>query len=78
MSQSAVTKYLKILEEAEIVGYKKGGLWVNRYLTGCRVIVMAISGAKGQFYPTRTGHREILGDTDLSIYDLTVLNRRNT
>ncbi len=33
ISQSSVSKHLKILEEASIVDYTKDGLWVNYYLT---------------------------------------------
>ena len=33
ISQSSVSKHLKILEEAGLVDYKKDGLWVNYYLT---------------------------------------------
>jgi ArsR family transcriptional regulator, arsenate/arsenite/antimonite-responsive transcriptional repressor len=33
ISQSSVSKHLKILEEAGIVDYTKDGLWVNYYLT---------------------------------------------
>ncbi len=33
VSQPTVSKHLKILEEAGLVGYKKDGLWVNYYLT---------------------------------------------
>jgi len=32
ISQSSVSKHLKILEEAGLVDYKKEGLWVNYYL----------------------------------------------
>lgn len=33
ISQSSVSKHLKILEEAGFVDYQKDGLWVNYYLT---------------------------------------------
>ena len=33
ISQSSVSKHLKILEEAGVVDFKKEGLWVNYYLT---------------------------------------------
>jgi len=33
IAQSSVSKHLKILEEAGLVGYKKDGLWVNYYLS---------------------------------------------
>jgi len=33
ISQSSVSKHLKILEEAGIVDFQKDGLWVNYYLT---------------------------------------------
>jgi ArsR family transcriptional regulator len=33
ISQSSVSKHLKILEEAGLVDFKKDGLWVNYYLT---------------------------------------------
>lgn len=33
ISQSSVSKHLKILEEASLVAYKKDGLWVNYYIT---------------------------------------------
>ena len=33
MSQSSVSKHLKVLEEAGLVDYKKDGLWVNYCLT---------------------------------------------
>ena len=36
ISQSSVSKHLKILEEAGIVDFKKDGLWVNYYLTDGR------------------------------------------
>ena len=36
ISQSSVSKHLKILEEAGLVDYKKDGLWVNYYLTDGR------------------------------------------
>ena len=36
ISQSSVSKHLKILEEAGIVDYKKDGLWVNYHLTDGR------------------------------------------
>ena len=36
ISQSSVSKHLKILEEASIVDYTKDGLWVNYYLTDGR------------------------------------------
>ena len=32
ISQSSVSKHLKILEEADLVDYAKDGLWVNYYL----------------------------------------------
>ena len=33
ISQSSVSKHLKILEEAGLVDFQKDGLWVNYYLT---------------------------------------------
>ncbi len=36
ISQPTVSKHLKILEEAGLVGYKKDGLWVNYYLADGR------------------------------------------
>jgi ArsR family transcriptional regulator len=33
ISQSSVSKHLKILEEAGVVDFNKEGLWVNYYLT---------------------------------------------
>ena len=36
ISQPSVSKHLKILEEAGLVGFKKDGLWVNYYLTDGR------------------------------------------
>ena len=33
ISQSSVSKHLKILEEAGLVDFKKDGLWINYYLT---------------------------------------------
>jgi ArsR family transcriptional regulator len=33
ISQPAVSKHLKILEEAGLVNFKKDGLWVNYYLS---------------------------------------------
>ena len=36
ISQSSVSKHLKILEEAGLVDYKKDGLWVNYYLADGR------------------------------------------
>ena len=36
ISQSSVSKHLKILEEASFVDYTKDGLWVNYYLTDGR------------------------------------------
>jgi ArsR family transcriptional regulator len=33
ISQSSVSKHLKILEESGLVDYKKDGLWVNYHLT---------------------------------------------
>lgn len=33
ISQPTVSKHLKILEEAGLVGFKKDGLWVNYHLT---------------------------------------------
>jgi ArsR family transcriptional regulator len=33
LSQPSVSKHLKILEDAGLVGFKKDGLWVNYYLT---------------------------------------------
>ena len=33
ISQSSVSKHLKILEEAGLVDFHKDGLWVNYYLT---------------------------------------------
>ena len=36
VSQSSVSKHLKILEEASLVDYTKDGLWVNYYLTDGR------------------------------------------
>ena len=33
ISQSSVSKHLRILEEAGLVDFKKDGLWVNYYLT---------------------------------------------
>jgi ArsR family transcriptional regulator len=36
ISQSSVSKHLKILEEAGLVDFKKDGLWVNYYLTDGR------------------------------------------
>ncbi len=33
ISQSSVSKHLKILEEAGFVDFKNDGLWVNYYLT---------------------------------------------
>jgi ArsR family transcriptional regulator len=32
IAQPTVSKHLKILEEADLVGYKKDGLWVNYHL----------------------------------------------
>jgi ArsR family transcriptional regulator len=34
ISQPAVSKHMKVLEEAGLVEYQKEGLWVNYYLTG--------------------------------------------
>lgn len=36
ISQSSVSKHLKILEEAGLVDFRKDGLWVNYYLTDGR------------------------------------------
>lgn len=36
ISQSSVSKHLKLLEEAGLVDYKKEGLWVNYHLTDGR------------------------------------------
>ncbi len=36
ISQPTVSKHLKILEEAGLVGFEKEGLWVNYYLTDGR------------------------------------------
>jgi ArsR family transcriptional regulator len=36
ISQSSVSKHLKILEEAGLVEFRKEGLWVNYYLTDGR------------------------------------------
>ena len=36
ISQPTVSKHLKVLEEADLVGYEKEGLWVNYYLTDGR------------------------------------------
>lgn len=36
ISQSSVSKHLRILEEAGLVDYQKDGLWVNYYLTDGR------------------------------------------
>jgi len=36
ISQSSVSKHLKILEEAGLVDFKKDGPWVNYYLTDGR------------------------------------------
>ncbi len=36
ISQSSVSKHLKILEEAGLVDYRKEGLWVNYYLADGR------------------------------------------
>ncbi|MBW1715599.1 MAG: winged helix-turn-helix transcriptional regulator [Deltaproteobacteria bacterium] len=33
IAQPSVSKHLKILEDAGLVGYKKDGLWVNYHLT---------------------------------------------
>jgi ArsR family transcriptional regulator len=33
ISQSSVSKHLKLLEEAGLVNYSKDGLWVNYYLS---------------------------------------------
>lgn len=33
ISQSSVSKHLKILEQAGVVDFRKDGLWVNYYLT---------------------------------------------
>ena len=33
VSQPAVSKHLKLLEDAGLVGFMKDGLWVNYYLT---------------------------------------------
>jgi ArsR family transcriptional regulator, arsenate/arsenite/antimonite-responsive transcriptional repressor len=33
LAQPTVSKHLKSLEEAGLVGYRKSGLWVNYYLT---------------------------------------------
>lgn len=33
ISQPAVSKHLKLLEEAGLVGFKKDGLWVNYHIT---------------------------------------------
>jgi ArsR family transcriptional regulator, arsenate/arsenite/antimonite-responsive transcriptional repressor len=33
IAQPTVSKHLKVLEEAGLVGYQKDGLWVNYYLT---------------------------------------------
>lgn len=32
ISQPAVSKHLKVLEEADLVGFRKEGMWVNYYL----------------------------------------------
>jgi len=36
ISQSSVSKHLKILEDAGLVDFKKDGLWVNYYITDGR------------------------------------------
>ena len=36
ISQPTVSKHLKVLDEADLVGYEKEGLWVNYYLTDGR------------------------------------------
>ena len=36
ISQSSVSKHLKLLEEAGLVDFKKDGLWVNYHLTDGR------------------------------------------
>ena len=36
ISQSSVSKHLKILEDAGLVDFEKDGLWVNYYLTDGR------------------------------------------
>ena len=43
ISQSSVSKHLRILEEAGLVDYKKDGLWVNYYLTDGRKSAYAAS-----------------------------------
>ena len=34
LAQPTVSRHLKVLENASLVGYKKDGLWVNYHLTG--------------------------------------------
>ena len=34
LAQPTVSRHLKVLESAGLVGYKKDGLWVNYHLTG--------------------------------------------
>ena len=34
LAQPTVSRHLKVLESAGLVGYKKDGLWVDYYLTG--------------------------------------------
>jgi ArsR family transcriptional regulator len=36
ISQPTVSKHLKVLEEADLVGFEKEGLWVNYYVTDGR------------------------------------------
>ena len=43
ISQSSVSKHLRILEEAGLVDYQKDGLWVNYYLTDGRKSAYASS-----------------------------------
>ena len=43
ISQSSVSKHLKILEDAGLVDYRKDGLWVNYYLTDGRKSPFAAS-----------------------------------
>ena len=34
LAQPTVSRHLKVLESAGLVGYKKNGLWVNYHITG--------------------------------------------
>jgi ArsR family transcriptional regulator len=61
ISQSSVSKHLKILEEAGVVGFRKEGLWVNYFLT---------DGQRSPYAATLLGNMRHWLDQDPEVADV--------